>query len=56
MVEAEAAKILHRCDSDSDGRVGEAEFERYYIQTAEAIAAFHKRKKKKAPEAVCGCG
>merc|ERR1719409_767781 len=45
VLEAEAAKILHRCDRNGDGLVDEEEFERYYLQTAEAIAKFRKRKK-----------
>ena len=35
VVADEAAKILHRCDKNSDGKIGEEEFEAYYLQTAE---------------------
>ena len=45
LIRKEAEKILQRCDKNSDGQIGQDEFEAYYLQTAEAIAKFHKSKK-----------
>ena len=38
-IEQEAAKILRRCDKDSNGLIDGEEFEAYYLKTAEARRA-----------------